>query len=75
MAELIFMRDLKVQKPASEFLQPALFLNGGLLLEEALHRMQRSGARMAVVLGPDHKEQGIISLQDILRAIFGEVNL
>lgn len=75
MADLIFMRELDLKKTASDYLQPALFLNGGLSLEEALHRLQRGGGRMAVVLGPDHRELGIISLQDILKAIFGEVNL
>lgn len=75
MADLMFMRNLDPQKLAEDYLQPALFLNGGLSLDEALHRMQRSGARLAVVLGPDHREQGIICLQDILKTIFGEVNL
>ena len=32
-------------------------------------------ARLAVVFSPDHGETGIISLQDMLRVIFGEVNL
>jgi len=75
MADLMFVRDLDPRKTAEDYLQPALFLNGGLSLDEALHRMQRSGARLAVVLGPDHREQGIICLQDILKTIFGEVNL
>jgi CBS domain containing-hemolysin-like protein len=44
-------------------------------LEEALRRMQRSGQRLAVVLSRDRRELGVISLQDILKAIFGEVNL
>ncbi len=37
--------------------------------------MQRTGNRLAVVLGPDHRETGIVTLQDILKVIFGEVNL
>ncbi len=75
MEELIFKTDLDMTKPAAHYIQPALFLKGSLLLEEAMHRMQRGGARMAIVLDPAHREVGIISLQDILKAIFGEVTL
>jgi CBS domain containing-hemolysin-like protein len=41
----------------------------------ALRRMQRSGQRLAVVLGRDRREIGIVTLQDILKLVFGEVNL
>ena len=37
--------------------------------------MQRSGQRLAIVLGRGGQEAGIISLQDILKMIFGEVSL
>jgi CBS domain containing-hemolysin-like protein len=37
--------------------------------------MQRSGQRLAIVLGRDQREVGIVSLQDILKVIFGEVRL
>jgi len=37
--------------------------------------LQKSGQRLAVVLGRDRREIGILSLQDVLRAIFGEVSL
>jgi CBS domain containing-hemolysin-like protein len=56
-------------------LQPAFYLPEELHLEEALRRMQRSGWRLAVVLGRDNHEAGIITLQDVLKLIFGEVNL
>ena len=54
---------------------PALFLREDLRLEDALRRLQRSGQRLAIVLGPDQRELGIISLQDILKVIFGEISL
>ena len=38
-------------------------------------RMQKSGQRLAIVLGRDRRELGIISLQDVLKVIFGEVSL
>jgi CBS domain containing-hemolysin-like protein len=53
----------------------ALYINEGVLLEEALRRMQGSGRRMAIVLGLKQQEIGMISLQDILEVIFGEITL
>jgi len=56
-------------------LKPALFLEEDLRLELALQRMQRSGQRLGIVLGRDRRENGIISLEDILKVMFGEVRL
>jgi len=63
------------QKPVGEFIRPALYLDDGARLEVALRRMQRSGQRLAIVLGYDRREIGIVCLEDILRVIFGEVRL
>jgi CBS domain containing-hemolysin-like protein len=38
-----------------------------------MRRLQRSGERLGIVLGRDRREIGVISLQDILKVIFGEV--
>lgn len=62
-------------KMISAYLKPALYLDHDLRLEIALRRLQRGGQRLAVVLGPDHRELGILTLEDLLRAIFGEVRL
>jgi CBS domain containing-hemolysin-like protein len=40
-----------------------------------MRRMQRSGQRLAIVLGRDQRETGLVSLGDILQTIFGEVSL
>jgi CBS domain containing-hemolysin-like protein len=72
---ILYMDGLDKTKTAREYIQAAFFLPEELHLEEALRRMQKTGGRMAVVLGPDHRETGIISLQDILKVIFGEVTL
>ena len=37
--------------------------------------MQRSGQRLALVLGPDKRERGLLTLEDILKTLFGEVKL
>jgi CBS domain containing-hemolysin-like protein len=44
-------------------------------LEDALRRMQRSGHHLAIVVGPDQRERGLVTLQDVLRTAFGEVPL
>jgi len=72
---VLFSKDVDPAKPARDYLQPAFYLPEELHLEEALRRMQRSGWRLAVVLGRDNHEAGIITLQDVLKLIFGEVNL
>lgn len=75
MVTILYLPSLDAAKPAGEFVRPALYVEEDMRLESALQRMQRSGQRMAVVLGRDRREIGIITLTDILRLIFGEVNL
>lgn len=72
---LLFESVLDVTKPLSVFIRPAIYLDEDLRLEVALRRMQRSGQRMGIVLSRDRREIGIVTLEDILKAVFGEVNL
>jgi putative hemolysin len=72
---LLYQPALDLGKPVSEYMQPALFLEEDLRLEVALRRMQRSGQRLAMVLSREQREIGIVSLQDVLRIVFGEVSL
>jgi putative hemolysin len=70
---ILYSTDIDPEKPVRDYLQPALFLPEDMLLEEALRRMQHTGWRQAVVLGPNNQETGIISLQDVFKVIFGDV--
>jgi len=72
---LLYQQDVDPARPSGEFVSAALYLEEDLRLEVALRRMQRSGQRLAIVLGRDRREIGILSLQDVLRLIFGEVSL
>jgi CBS domain containing-hemolysin-like protein len=72
---LLFHDDLDLQKPAAAHMTPALFLNEDTRLEVALRRMQRAGERLAIVLGRDRHESGVVTLEDILKVMFGEVKL
>ncbi|MBI3850485.1 MAG: DUF21 domain-containing protein [Verrucomicrobia bacterium] len=73
--ELLYQSDFNTTRPVADFVKPALYLDEDLRLEVALRRMQRSGQRLAIVLGRNKRELGIVSVQDILKVIFGEVTL
>ena len=72
---LLFRSDLDLQKPAVAHMTPALFLDEDTRLEIALQRMQRAGERLAIVLARDGRESGVVTLEDILKVMFGEVKL
>ena len=72
---LLYRADLEPTKRVGEYVKPATFVEADMRLEEAMRHLQRAGQRLAIVLGRDGRELGIVSLQDILKAIFGEVKL
>ncbi|MGA2030076.1 MAG: CNNM domain-containing protein [Verrucomicrobiota bacterium] len=72
---LLFRENLDLEKPASAYMTPALFVDENTRLEIALRRMQRAGQRLAIVLSSDRHEIGVVSLEDILKVMFGEVKL
>jgi CBS domain containing-hemolysin-like protein len=72
---LLFSTNLDLQHPASAHMTPALFMEEDVRLEIALRRMQRAGQRLAIVLARDGGEVGIVTLEDILKLMFGEVKL
>jgi CBS domain containing-hemolysin-like protein len=71
----LYKAELDPTKTAGDYLRPALYMEEDMRLEAALKQMQRSGQRLGIVLGRDQREVGIVSLQDILKVIFGEVRL
>ncbi|MCP5517887.1 MAG: DUF21 domain-containing protein [Verrucomicrobiales bacterium] len=62
-------------RPAGEVMLPVLHLQETDLIEQALRRFRRSGQRLAIVLDRHHQEIGILTLEDILRHIFGRLPL
>jgi CBS domain containing-hemolysin-like protein len=68
----LYREDYDCKKPASEYMQPALFLPADLKVEAALTRMQRSGHWLAIVTSKSHKEAGVVALQDILNVVCSE---
>lgn len=72
---LLFLPKLDPAQPVALHVQPAVYLEEDLRLETALRRLQRAGQRLAIVVGRDGRELGIVSLEDILKTVFGEVQL
>ena len=76
-AGVVLLADLLYRTEAASgnvgrHLRPAVFLDEGLRLDEALKRLQRSGGQFAIVVGERGEERGLITLWDILRALFEE---
>jgi CBS domain containing-hemolysin-like protein len=72
---LLFGDAVDLQNPSSQHMTPALFMEEDVRLEIALRRMQRAGQRLSMVLGRDGSEVGVVTLEDILKLMFGEVKL
>jgi CBS domain containing-hemolysin-like protein len=71
LSTLLYNERIERSGRVGDVLQPALYLDEGIRLEVALRQMQRTGQRLAIVLGSDRQEVGIVTLQDILKVIFG----
>jgi putative hemolysin len=72
---LLLGDTLDLKSPAALHMTPALFMEEDVRLEIALRRMQRAGQRLAIVLARDGGEIGVVTLEDILKLLFGEVKL
>ncbi len=72
--EVIYRTDLQPERAVGEFVQTAIYLDESVRVEDALRRMRRAGHMLAIVMR-NRREVGIVSMQDILRKVFGEVKL
>ena len=72
---LLYQPALDPNKVVADYVKPALFLDEDVRLEVALRRLQRGGQRLAIVLSRERREIGLLSLQDVLQVIFGQVSL
>ena len=72
---LLFSATVRRNERAIDHSWPVLHLAENTRLKDALRRMQETGQHIAIVTNAERKERGIISLQDVLRVIFGEVRI
>jgi putative hemolysin len=73
--QALYEADFDERKKVADYQQPPVTIEPEARLEVALQRLQRSGQRLAVVMGRDQKPIGIVTVQDIMRVMFGAVNL
>ena len=71
----ILLDESKSECPVTDFIQPPVTMSPALHLKEALKKLQKTGQRMAVVIDENGTELGIITLRDVLGAVFGKSNL
>jgi len=71
---LIYREEVKPERLIGEFVQPAVYLDENMRVEEAMRRLRRAGQMMAIVMRQD-REVGLVSMQDILSKVFGEVKI
>ena len=56
-----------------EMLKPPLFIGPSTPLEELLREFQRTQMHMAIVRGEDGAVQGVVTMDDVLEELFGEM--
>jgi len=74
-ATVIYVSGHVASQPWESLVQPALFVEMDAPLDAALRAMQRGRQRFAVVLDRRRREVGVITLNDILGSMFGEVRV
>jgi len=72
---VLYQTGLDLEASVTTQMRTAPHIRSDLKLGVALQRLQRSGHRMAIVVDAGGMEVGVISLQDILSVIFGEVTV
>ena len=72
---LLYEDRIDETKTVAHYVRSGIYLDENLPLDKAMRRMQSQGQRLAVVLDRNRREIGVVSLQDILRAVFGKVSL
>jgi CBS domain containing-hemolysin-like protein len=75
LSALLYAEDLPPDAIAENYVQAALFLRESDLVENALQQFRRTGQRFAIVTDGAGKEVGVMTLEDILRHIFGRLEL
>jgi CBS domain containing-hemolysin-like protein len=72
---VLYESGLQQGESITRHLSPVMYIDEDTRVHDALRRMQRGGQRMAVVLSRERREIGLITIEEILKVIFGEVRL
>ena len=72
---VIFEGEVQPDDTLEKHLSPAVYIDEDTRVHDALRRLQRTGQRMAVVVSRERREVGLITVEEMLKVIFGEVRL
>ena len=62
-------------EPVSKYMLPPLCFPRDYTVHQSLTTLQKNGRRMAVIVGDNHEALGIVTLNDVLGILFGEVDI
>jgi len=71
----LYGENVDLRQTAAQFMYPPLNIRENIRLDDAMETLQNSKRRLAIVVDWKGRPIGIITLQDILKTIFGEVSL
>ncbi|MDH7502350.1 MAG: CNNM domain-containing protein [Verrucomicrobiota bacterium] len=71
----LYQKGFDPNLKAEAYLQPALYLPESMRLESALRQFRQSGQRLAIVLDRNRREVGIVTFQDVLRFLVGDISI
>ena len=72
---VIFEAEVQPDDTLEKHLSPPVYIDEDTRVHDALRRLQRTGQRMAVVVSRERREVGLITVEEMLKVIFGEVRL
>ena len=72
---LLYDWEDKRHELARKHVTGVMHLRAQMSVDDALHQMQEAGQRVGLVLNAKQKEVGWINIRDILKTVFGDVNI
>ncbi len=72
---LLFEWESKRMDPVRKHVTGVMHLQAQMSVDDALRQMQKAGQRVGLVLNAKQKEVGWVNIRDILKTVFGEVNI
>lgn len=72
---VLFNSEIRSEEPVGNHVSRPMYIDEDIRVHEALRRLQRTGQRIGVVLSREGREIGLVTLEEIIKVVFGEVRL